>query len=1089
MKKNTYTHLLCRCAGMLLLMLYAPWVLAQNTVTVSGQVTSQENNSALPGVNIVVKGTTTGTTSGADGRYTISAPENSTLVFSFIGFVNEEVPIGNRTTLNVSLVPDIEALSEVVVIAYGEKSRELLTESIGTISTKEIQRLPVASPDAAIQGRVSGVQITSVSGTPGSPVAVRIRGVGTVGNTQPLYVIDGVPLGNPEGGTTNPLASINPADIDNISVLKDASAAALYGVRAANGVVLITTKRGKTGKPRISLDVYTGIQNFPTNRLQEWNNTDQYIGLVEEMYQNANNQNNLRPGDKDYLVLNPSLAPGSPLRNINTDWQRAAINKNAPISNYNLSIGGGSEAATYNVSVGYFNQSAVIPRWDLKRYNFRINSDYNVGKRFKIGQNLSVAYQQVHRGNNAGGQGYLLATAANMPPFFQVYEDPNDPIPGNRYGYNGNYQPNGSGVAGITVGNPLALNAIVDTYDHTIRLLGGLFGELEIFRGLKFRSSASIDFNMDRGRAWNPDYTLQEAGLARVSENSDSRGEGYTQVFTNTLTYGRTFGDHSFNALAGVEYQKIRSTSLSYNSSDYLSNSPDFYVVVGNGQGPEAGFNNAGGGAYSMAYFGYLGRLSYDYKQKYLVTASFRRDGTANFAPNLRYGNFPAISGAWRISQEPFFKVPFISELKLRGSWGRMGNSGNSGNFPFISGVTTNPNYGLGRPNRSVQVAAPLPGIIPNPAITWETVETTDFGFDISLFNNKVSLLATYYFRNTKDFLFGLPVARTAGFAGQSPGAPTTGAPTINVNLGSVTNEGLELELGYQTNITKDLSVNISGNLTTVKNRLAELAPNIQQYSSGDYRTAVGYPIGYFYGYRMTGIYQTADEAAGALPDDQSKNRPRPGDVIFEDNNSEASAEQLRTGQQYSGFPNDTITAADRTNLGKTIPDFFYGVTVGAQFKGFDVSALFAGVSGVQLYNEFRRNNEGMSGYGRNMLATTQNRWTGEGTSNTMPRAIAGDPYNNNRFSSRWIEDAGFFRLRNVQLGYTVPTALLSKTRVFASARVYVAGSNLFIVTKYTGLDPEVQTPGSEARQTGAGTDVGNMPQPRTFQGGIQLQF
>jgi TonB-linked SusC/RagA family outer membrane protein len=670
-----------------------------------------------------------------------------------------------------------------------------------------------------------------------------------------------------------------------------------------------------------------------------------------------------------------------------------------------------------------------------------------------------------------------------------VYEDPNNPIAGNRYGYNGNYLPNGSGIAGLTVGNPLALNAIVDTYDHNIRMLGGLYGELEILRGLKFRSAASMDFNVDRGRAWNPDYSLQEAGLARVSENFDSRGEGYTQVFTNTLTYGKTFGDHTFNALAGIEYQKIRSTSLSYNSSNYLSNSPDFYSVVGNGQGPDAGFNNAGGGANDMAYLGYLGRLSYDYKQKYLLTASFRRDGTGNFAPDRRYGNFPAVSAAWRISEEPFFKVPFISELKLRGSWGRMGNSGNSGYFPYISGVTTNPNYGLGKPNRSVQVAAPRPGVLTNPLITWETVETTDFGFDVSLFNNKLSLLATYYFRNTKDFLFGLPVARTAGFAPESVGAPTLGTPSINVNLGSVTNQGVELELSYQTNLTKDLSINISGNFTTVKNRLAELAPNIQEYSASDYRTAVGYPIGYFYGYRMIGIYQNADEAAGALPDNQSNNRPRAGDIIFEDNNSEASADDRKRGQQYSGIPNDTITPADRTYLGKTIPDFFYGITVGGQFKGFDLSALFAGVSGVQLYNNFRSGNEGMAGYGRNMMATTQNRWTGEGTSNTMPRAIAGDPYNNNRFSSRWIEDAGFFRLRNVQLGYTLPAALLSKTKVFASARVYIAGSNLFVVTKYTGLDPEVQTPGSEARQTESGSDVGNMPQPRTFQGGIQLQF
>jgi hypothetical protein len=297
------------------------------------------------------------------------------------------------------------------------------------------------------------------------------------------------------------------------------------------------------------------------------------------------------------------------------------------------------------------------------------------------------------------------------------------------------------------------------------------------------------------------------------------------------------------------------------------------------------------------------------------------------------------------------------------------------------------------------------------------------------------------------------------------------------------------LELNYQTNITQDLSVNFSGNLTTVKNRLAELYPNIQEYSSGDYRTAVGYPIGYFYGFKMQGIYQTDDEAAAALPDNQASNRPRAGDIIFEDNNSLASADQIRLGQQFSGVPEGRITAADRTYLGKTIPDFYYGITLGSDFKGFDLSALFTGVSGVQLFNQFRSGNEGLGGGGRNNLATTQNRWTGPGTSNTMPRAIAGDPYNNNRFSSRWVENAGFFRLRNIQLGYTVPATLLEKTKVFAGARVYVSGSNLFIVTDYTGLDPEVQTYGSDESQLRSGTDQGNIPQPRTVQAGIQIQF
>ncbi len=528
--------------------------------------------------------------------------------------------------------------------------------------------------------------------------------------------------------------------------------------------------------------------------------------------------------------------------------------------------------------------------------------------------------------------------------------------------------------------------------------------------------------------------------------------------------------------MGGIEYQKIRGNNLSYGGVNYSSTDPGFYTVVGNGRGTGGVFANAGGGAYNEAYASYFGRLSYNFREKYLLTATVRRDGTSRFAPQNRWGTFPAVSAAWRISEESFFQnVPVISDLKLRGSWGELGNA-NTSSFAYLSRVGFTPQYPL---NGVATPAAATPyRSFPNPNIGWETVESSDFGIDATLFNNRVNFLATYYVRNTKDFLYGLPVASNSGYLGS------------DVNIGNVKNTGFEFELGYNTRIAKSVNFSVSGNLTTVKNRLVSLAPGVEQFSEGGgYRTAIGYPIGYFYGYKMLGIYQNPAAAASALPDASASgnNRPRAGDVIFQDNNSPLVGDP--DGKMFSGEPDGEITNADRTYLGKTIPDFFYGLSLNSDFKNFDLSVLFQGVGGVQAYNVLRQDREGLGGVGRNQLASTQNRWRGEGTSNTMPRAIEGDPARNNRFSSRWIEDAGFFRLRNIQIGYSLPQDLLSKTKAIRSARFYVAASNLFVITDYTGLDPEVMSFGQAAFQTGAGTDRGSTPQPRTFQVGFQFNF
>ncbi len=1056
------------CCLVLLIMSIGGGQLAQaQNRTLTGHITENDDSKGLPGVNVVLKGTGTGTTSDAEGNFRLSVPNGaSTLVFSSVGYIAQEITIGNSSMVNIKLQNDARALNEVVVVGYGQKTTRKLTESIGTVQARDITRLPVSSPEAAIQGRLSGVQISNVDGTPGGPVSIRIRGVSTVGNNQPLFVVDGVPIGD---GTGN---QINPADIENISVLKDASSSSIYGLRAANGVVLITTKRGKQGKPRVNFDVYSGVQNFP--KYFDMLSTRDYIGLANEATANANAQAGLKPGDKDFLVLHPDLLPNS--KYLNTDnrdiWRDAVVNRNTPVRNYNLSVSGGNENSNYFISAGYFSQQSTVKKWDLDRYSFRVNSDHHIGKRLKVGQALTIAYNETNRGSNAGGDGFIYSSSANMPPFFN-YLDINNSIPNNRYGYSGN-----AGVAGLIILNTPGINQVVNSTDRNIRILGNIYAELEIIKGLKYRSVAALDYGTSRNTSWQPGYTAAELGQERNTNSyGESRGEGTQQVFTNTLNYDGTFGGHTINAIGGMEYQQIRGNSLGYSGFNFQSTDPNFYRSIQNQQGNSDGkggfvFPNASSGLSQRAYFAYFGRASYDYRDKYLVTFTARYDMSSNFAPENRAKLFPSVSAAWRISNEEFFKnhVPFITDLKLRGSWGQLGNDRIGLDFPYVARVVQAPWYTLGT-GQSTLKGSGIPALI-NRNLRWETNESTDVGFDVTFFG-KLNLLATYYNRNTKDFLYSLPVNLSSGFE------------NIPVNLGQVNNRGIELETSYRTRIGKRATIDFFGNITTIRNRLVSLAPDVQEFSSGDYRTAVGFPIGYFYGYRATGIYQTNAKADAALPDVTiNKRKPVAGDLIFEDNNGPG-----KDGQQFSGTPDGQITVGDRTYLGKTIPDFFYGFGANATFAGFDLNILFQGVSGNSLYNQFRRGAESLTGGGRNALASVSDRWTGDGTSNTMPRATARDLNDNNRFSSRWVESGSFLRFKNIQVGYTLPRVVLDKIKVFQGARVYVAATNLFRITKYSGLDPEVVSYGNASSQLFAGSDPSNIPQPVTVQIGANLSF
>lgn len=955
----------------------------------------------------------------------------------------------------MELASEATELEGLVVIGYGEKASVNLTESVGTVSEEEIQRVPIATAEQAIQGRVSGVQVQSESGLPGAPVAVRIRGVGTIGNTQPLFVIDGVPVGRGQAATSSPLATINPADIESISVLKDASAAAVYGVQAANGVVLIQTKRGTLGKPTIRYDGYYGVQGFP--QTYDVLNSQQYFDLAQESFDNFNEEFGYEPGDNSFRRLPQFLAENqADLVNRNLDWFDVIAVENAPINNHNVAVSGATEQVNYYVSAGYFQQNAILERWDLTRLSFRANSDFQINDRVRFGETFSLSNGHTFRGAQNGFNGQLLVNTLRLPPFFN-FRDTEGTVAGNRYGFTGNRE---FAAAGLTIGNEPALNLITENNDRSTRVLGGLFGEVDLVEGLTFRSSGNVDYQVNRDNRYNPDYTAVEIGLDRGSTAVEARYDSYGLVWTNTLNYTTSLGEHNFDALAGVEAQKYSSTFTQIETTNFLVPDPNFVAVVPQGGellGPPVGF------AAERGFLGYIGRLNYNYADRYLLTATVRRDGASTFAPENRWSTFPAFSAGWRVSQEPFFNVPWVSELKLRGSWGQLGNSEVPGaEYPHLFRVTTVPDYGL---NGETVVAAPAPVGFVNPNLVWETSETTDFGFESTLFDNVLDLAATYYRKDTEDFLIDVPLPFVSGFSG---------AP---INSGSVRNTGWEFELGYNTRIRDGLDLNFSGNLTTVNNELVSLAPGIDEYTVSDvYRTATGFPIGYFYGYQTCGIYQT-DAAAQAAPVDRtignSMEHRSAGDVCFQDVNEDGE-----------------ITPADRTFLGSSIPDLYYGFNVNAIYNRLDVGFFFTGVGGVQKYNAVRRQLGTVSGGGDNRLVEVLDRWTPENPSNTVPRAIATDPNNNGRFSDRWVEDADYLRLRNVQIGYTLPDGLLGTT----GTRVYVSGTNLFTLTDYSGLDPEFTTSvdftrSQNARQVEAGTDFGNLPQPRTFQIGVTTSF
>ena len=1008
-------------------------------VPVSGRV-SGPDGAGLPGVTVLVRGTSIGASTNSEGRFSLNAPEGSTLVFSFVGFTTQTVVVSAATAstpISIRLVEDTQKLNEVVVVGYGTQERGSVTGAISSVSAAEIVRQPVADVTQAIQGKVSGVTITSNGGAPGGAAgtSVRVRGITSAGNNNPLYVIDGFPL--PDGGD-NQLNAISPNDIETIDILKDASATAIYGVRAANGVVIITTKRGKAGKATVNLDAYRGVQTIA--RKLNMLNAQQYATI--------NNESLLAAGKPIALekLRNPAaLGEG-------TNWQDLLF-RQAQIQNYSLSATGGSDKARYALSGTYFQQDGIILGSNFERFTLRANGDVQLSSVFKIGNSISLTHLNDRQVNSNNGEYGAVQQLLRIPPTVPAFRPD---------GYW--YQPN-SANDNFTEENPLATTQRVNQNFSRNRAITTFYAELEPLKGLRFRTNVGADFIFDNFNSFAPKGPELAGYAQRYITAGAAATSSYapTYLIENTATYDHLFAEkHQVTLLVGQSAQQFNYSNVEAYRSGYLRN--DLQVI---NVGPiNALLNNAGRIDPPRRLASYFSRLNYEFAGKYLFQATARYDGSSRFQPGQKFGFFPSASAGWRISEEDFLKGnPTVSNLKLRVGYGRVGNELNAGRFAYLYSINFGATYPLGLDGAINTGGAPTR--LNNPNLRWEYNDQANLGLDLGFLDNRIEASIDLYNRNSPNLIAPVPPSLVSGTY-----------ESVNSNAASAYNRGIDLSLTTHnfTGTGGGLSWSTTLNVSAYKTRLTALGAGIPYNGQGSLSgTIVRYDVnqafGSFYGFIADGLIQTQAEldalnkgaregtAKGNFYVDQNT---APGDIKFRDVNGDG-----------------VITDADRTFIGNPNPNFTFGLTNTLGYKGFDLSFFFQGVQGNDVYNLNRYITES-SLYGTtNGTTRILGRWTAPGTSTDVPRAINGDPNGNLRVSTHYIEDGSYVRLKNLTLGYTLPNGLLK--RLYAQQiRVYFTAQNLVTLTRYTGYDPEVSA---------SGVDLGIYPQARVFLGGISVGF
>lgn len=997
--------------------------------TISGKVTDY-NNQPLPGVNVLIKGSTEGTVTNLDGDYTIQAEYGDVLIYSFIGFLSEQITIGSNTTINITLIEDIQKLDEVVVVGYGSMKKSDLTGSIASVKTEDLQKIPSSSLDQSLQGKVSGVQITQLSAQPGGATSIRIRGGSSIyAGNEPLYVVDGMPIDSrnalswisaPE---INFLSTINPSDIESIEVLKDASATSIYGARGANGVILITTKRGQKNADKISFQAYYGFQRI-AKRIEVMN-AAQYAELFDEAGLNAAEDD----GDTYYPEYSDPESLGD-----GTDWQDE-IYRQAPIQNYELSLSGSDEKTDYAVSINYFDQTGIIYGSDLQRYSARANIDRKVNKNIKVGTAISYSKLNANVVGTSTQGGFfpgVVNTALTMSPVLPVRDS------------TGSYtitDPN----ANAWLDNPVAVTRDVVSTSKTNRLIGNLYGDISFLKYLTLRINLGLDQNSNVQDYYNPSYTY--SGSFNNGQARYANYESALIVNENTLTYNREFGLHRINLLGGFTYQKISGRSFIEITTNFPSDALSYYGISTAEDMPSVytSFDDE-------ALVSYLGRVNYNYNGKYLITLTGRADGSSKFGPDNKFGFFPSAAIAWRLSEEEFIQqLNLFYTLKLRTSYGISGNDKIT-NYQYYPTLTSTLYY-FGDDVSTTGFAPERPG---NDDLKWETTRQFDLGLDMGFFSGRIYIVADYYKKMTYDLLYYANIPAQSGFT-----------QTL-LNVGSIRGQGFELSINTE-NIRQPINWTTDFNISFNHSIVHSLKGNQATYISNDeYKLKIGNwsiidegeELGTFYGLISDGIWQL-DEA-----DEAEVYDAKPGDFKYIDRNNDG-----------------IINASDRTIIGHAQPDFLWSLNNNFFYKGFELSIYINGVYGNKILNANRfelESGNGLSNASVNLI----NRWTPENPSNEYPRANRNADYL--RMSDRYLEDGTYIRLQLVSLGYNLPQKIVNKIRV-QNMKVYISAKNLVTITEYTGFDPEAGRFGqTNIRQ---GYDYGAYPASKTFLAGININF
>ena len=982
--------------GMLL-----PMCMFAQQITVQGVVKDQTGETVI-GASVMEKGTTNGTITGIDGDFSLNMSSNGTLVVSFVGYKTQEVQVKGQKQLQVVLSEDAEMLDEVVVIGYGTMKKSDLTGAVSSIGNKDIKDSPVSNLGQAIQGKISGVQIVD-AGKPGDNVSIKIRGLGSINNCDPLVVIDGVP-------TDLGLSSLNMADVERLDVLKDASATAIYGSRGANGVVMITTKRGTEGKGKLAVSANYSFQN--ATNVPSLLNAAQYAELSNDMMVNSGRN------------PNPEWANPSEL-GAGTDWMDELL-RTGVMQNYTVSYSGGNEKSHYYVSGGFLDQSGIVKSVNYRRFTFQSNSDAQVLKWLKFSNNITFSADTKKSGS------YNIGDALKALPIYPVKNED-----GSWSGPDGNSEWYGS------TRNPIGPTELNKSQTDGYNFLANLTAELTFTKWLKFKSTFGYDAKFWFIDNFTPKYNWKPTPTEETSRYK-SDNKSFTYLWDNYFLFDHTFAEkHRVGLMAGMSAQ--------WNTNDYLNAQKNVFMFdnvheMDNGEEMYA----IGGNETEWALLSYMARVNYSYEDRYLLTATIRRDGSSRFGKKHRWGTFPSVSVAWRASQEKWFpKNDYINDLKVRAGYGVTGSQASVGNYSYLASYNTSVYpFGISSGNQTALVSSTLA----NPYIHWEEVAQTNIGFDASLFNSRVMFSFDAYLKETRDMLVKASIPITSGFE------DTT---TTYTNAGKVRNQGIEMSL-HTINLTGELGWETNLTATYNKNKIKDLNSDVPYYINqinNSYVTmlAKDYPINVFYGYVTDGIFQNQSEVNTHAVQPGAE----PGDIRFRDLNND-------------GVINDS----DRTVIGNPNPSWLFSMNNSLSYKGFELSVFLQGIAGNKIYNANNIDNTGRAA-AYNQTTDVLKRWQGEGTSNSMPRAVFGDPNQNTRVSDRFVENGSYLRLKNITLSYTFPKQWLQKAQI-ENARLSLSCENVATITGYSGFDPEVGI---------NGIDQNRYPISRTFSLGLNFNF